>query len=269
MAERAIGLPQPPRCDARAFVPSARSLVAAAAILVAGALVYLAARTTSMFAVTRIEIAGAPPTVAAQARAALRFAEGRSLLRLDGQGVVAALERVPSIYRAGYDRDFPHTLRISLVPERPVAVLRRGAESWVVSARGRVVAPLGRGQLPSLPRIWLSPTTVVRVGEILHDRAGSLASRTLAAFRGGGLAGRIAFVKADGGRIVAGLRGGLEIRLGLPVELELKLAVVRTILPTLAAPRAGGPRYLDVAVPERPVAGADPQVKVEVEGCCR
>jgi POTRA domain, FtsQ-type len=237
------------------------SVVAAAAIVVVAALMYLAARATPMFSVTRIEITGAPPAVAAQARTALRFADGHSLLGLDGDGVVAVLERLPPVYRASYDREFPHTLRIRIVPERAVAVLRRGAASWVVSARGRVIAPLARGRLPSLPRIWLTRTAVVRLGEILHDRSGSLASRALSSFRGAGLGGRIAFVKANGGRIVAGLRTGLEIRFGAPVDLRLKLAVARTILPTLAAPAAGGPRYLDVTVPERPVAGVDPQVE--------
>jgi hypothetical protein len=63
------------------------------------------------------------------------------------------------------------------------------------------------------------------------------------------------------GRLVAGLRSGLELRFGPPLDLGLKLAVARGVLPTLAAPSGGGPRYLDLTVPERPVAGTDPQVE--------
>ena len=37
------------------------------------------------------------------------------------------------------DRHFPHTLRLVVTPERPVLLLRRGKEGWVVSARGRVL----------------------------------------------------------------------------------------------------------------------------------
>lgn len=261
MAERALRLPHPRKRDLRPVVATPVRLVTLAAIVVIVALVYLTARESSLFAVTRIEVAGAPPTVAAQVRAALRFTDGQSLLRLDGDGVVSALERLPPVYRASYDRDFPHTLRIRIVPERPVAVLRRGADSWVVSARGRVIGPVQRGDLRSLPRIWLGATALVRVGETLRDPSGSLASRALSSFRGAGLGGRISFVKAEGGRLVAGLRTGLELRFGPPVDLALKLAVVRSILPTLAAPSAGGPRYLDVAVPERPVAGINPQLE--------
>ncbi len=261
MAERALRLPHPRKRDLRPFAATPVALLTVAAIVVIVALMYLAARESSLFAVTSIEVAGAPPTVAAQARAALRFAEGQSLLRLDGEDVVSALDGLPSVYRASYDRDFPHTLRIRIVPERPVAVLRRGADSWIVSARGRVIGPVQRGDLRLLPRIWLGATALVRVGEFLRDPSGSLASRALSSFRGAGLGGRISFVKAESGRLVAGLRTGLELRFGPPVDLALKLAVVRSILPTLAAPTAGGPRYLDIAVPERPVAGTNPQLE--------
>jgi cell division septal protein FtsQ len=262
MAERALRLLHPRTREVRSLVRTPTSLVvAAAAVVVVVALIYLVARQSSMFAVTRVEISGVTPAVANQARAALRFANGQSLLRLDGGGVVSALEHLPSVYRATYDRDFPHTLRVRIVPERPVAILRRGADSWIVSARGRVIAPLARGALPSFPRIWLGAGALVRLGDLVQDRSGALASRALSSLRGAGLGGRISFVKADGGRIVAGLRTGLEIRFGPPVELGLKLAVARSILPLLATPSAGGPRYLDVAAPERPVAGSNPQLE--------
>jgi hypothetical protein len=261
MAERALRLPHPRKRVTTAFVRSPASLVGgAAAVVVLVGLMFLVARQSSMFSVTRVEITGAPPAVAAQARTALRSVDGQSLLRLDGSGVVATLEEIPSVYRASYDRDFPHTLRIRVVPERPVAVLRRGADSWLVSARGRVIARLARGALPTLPRIWLGAAALVRLGEIVRDRSGSIASHALSSMRGVGLGARISFVKADGGRLVVGLRGGLEVRFGPPVDLGLKLAVARSILPLLALPSAGGPRYLDVTAPERPVAGSNPQV---------
>jgi cell division protein FtsQ len=260
MAEPASTLPRRRARDVRPFLPSTRSLVYAAATAAVVAVMYLVARESGMFAVARIDIAGASPSVAAQARSALRSVDGQSLLRLDGAAVVATLERLPSVYRARYDRDFPHTLRVWIVPERPVAVVRRGLGSWVVSARGRVIAPVRRGRLPSLPRIWLGATVDVRVGAFLRDPAASLASRVLASFRGARL-GHIAYVKANGGRIVVGLRTGLELLFGPTADLALKLAVARTILPMLAPPSAGGPRYLDLAVPERPVAGAEPQVE--------
>ena len=66
-------------------------------------------------------------------------------------------------------------------------------------------------------------------------------------------------MRALDGQITLGLHGGLEIRLGAPIDLPLKIAIARGILPTFALPRAGGPDYLDITVPERPVAGRNPQ----------
>ena len=103
------------------------------------------------------------------------------------------------------------------------------------------------------------PITALGRGNIFYSF--DSASHVLTSFRGAGLGGRIAFVRATDGRIVAGLRGGLELRLGPPVDIGLKLAVALSVLPTLASPAAGGPRYLDLTVPERPVAGTDPQVE--------
>jgi cell division protein FtsQ len=260
MSAGTVRLLHTPMRDVRALRPATRAVVIAAALVVGAALAYLAARESAMFAVTRVEVSGAPPDVARQAVRALDDVDGQSLLKLDGSGVVATLEALPTVYRASYDRDFPHTLRVRIVPEQPVAVLRRGADSWVASARGRVIARVPRGGRASLPRIWLPATSAVRVGAILSDPAGALATHALRSFRGVGLGRRIAFVKAIDGRLVAGLRGGLELRFGPPIDVGLKLAVARSILPTLAAPSSGGPRYLDLAVPERPVAGTDPQV---------
>ena len=67
------------------------------------------------------------------------------------------------------------------------------------------------------------------------------------------------FVRALDGQITLGLRGGLEIELGPPVDLRLKIAIARGILPLLALSGQGGPDYLDLTVPERPVAGRNPQ----------
>ena len=52
----------------------------------------------------------------------------------------------------------------------------------------------------------------------------------------------------------------IEIHLGAPVDLRLKIAIAHGIVPGLALPAAGGPDYLDISVPERPVAGRNSQL---------
>jgi len=71
--------------------PSRRTLGAAAAALTVLAFAYLAARETSLFALERIEVRGAPPDVrAAVLKAADRFV-GESLVAVDGDELVKAL----------------------------------------------------------------------------------------------------------------------------------------------------------------------------------
>jgi cell division protein FtsQ len=259
VSEKVLKLPRRRGLDILRFAPSGRSFaIGLGVVLVAGGL-YALARETSMFAVRSVEIAGASPALAAEIRSELAALDGRSLLSVDAPSVGQRVDGLPAVRSAVVDRAFPHTLRIRIVPELPVAVLRRGSESWLVSARSRVIGAVERGGRPDLPRIWLPSRTELTKGSLLADEPGALAARSLAAFVGSGFPSRVAFVRALDGQITLGLRGGLEIQLGAPVDLRLKIAIARGILPTLALPRAGGPDYLDITVPERPVAGRNPQ----------
>ena len=259
VAEKVLPLPRKRGFDVLRFTPSGRSLLVGLAVAAIGGGLYGLARETSLFAVRSVDVEGAPTTVAADVRAALRSYEGRSLVAVDARSVEQRADALPTVRSAVVDRAFPHTLRIRIVPELPVAVLRRGIESWLVSARGRVIRTIERGSLRTLPRIWLPSTTELQEGSFLADAPGALAARSLAALVGSGFPDRISFVRALDGQITLGLRGGLEIRLGPPVDLRLKVAIARGILPLLALPHNGGPDYLDLTVPERPVAGRNSQ----------
>ena len=258
MAERVLTLPRKRGFDVLRFVPSGRSLLIALAVVSVAFGLYGVARETSLFAVRAIVVEGAPPGIAAEMSGALRSYQGRSLVAVSAGAVEQRVDALPVVRSAVVDRAFPHSLRVRVVPEQPVAVLRRGPDSWLVSARGRVIRTNERGASPSLPRIWLPAATDLQAGAFLVDAPGALAARSLAALVGSGFP-RISFVRALDGEITLGLRGGLEIQLGPPVDLRLKIAIARGILPLLALPRNGGPDYLDLTVPERPVAGRNPQ----------
>jgi hypothetical protein len=138
-----------------------------------------------------------------------------------------------------------------------VAVLRRGAGSWVVSARGRVLRSVAHGALLSLPRIWLGRGAAVPdVGRRVDERSGGRAVAALAPLTGYGLHPR--YVRASETELTLVLRTGLELRLGDTGDLRLKFAIARRVLLTLGETGPGA--YVDVSVPERPVAAANPQV---------
>jgi cell division septal protein FtsQ len=260
VGEKVLQLPRGRGLDVLRFVPSGRSLLVGAGLVAVAAGLYTVARESSMFSVRTIVVEGASPAVAAEIRSELGSLEGQSLVALDGDTIANRVDGISSVRSSAVDRAFPHTLRIRIAPEVPVAVLRRGAESWLVSARGRVIASVVRGTQPELPRIWLPVRTELTKGALLNDASGALAARSLVALVGSGFPNRIAFVRALDGEITLGLRGGLEILLGPPVDLRLKIAIARGILPLLALPGRGGPDYLDITVPERPVAGRNPQL---------
>jgi cell division protein FtsQ len=236
------------------FLPSRRSLLVGFGLLAVALGAYAVARETAMFSVDKVVVDGAPPKIAKQARDAAAPLLGTSLLALDGAALERRLEALPTIVSIRYDRAFPHTLRLAVVPEEPVAVLRRGKEGWLVSARGRVIVRVVPRREPSYPRIWVSRATEVEPGEFLAAAAGGLTARTLA------LAARFpAHISAASLRrdqLVFRLRSGLELRLGEPTDVRLKLAIARRALRAVPA----GTAYLDVSVPGRPVAGPDPQL---------
>ncbi len=236
------------------FLPSRRSLLLGLALLAVGGTAYGLARQTSAFAIAHVEVTGAPPDVRAQVEHALAPLLGESLVGVDGSWVERRAESLPTVVSARYDRAFPHTLRVAVVPERIAAMLRRGKESWLVSARGRVVGRAERRAESALPRIWVPTRTEFAAGEILPDADGGAAARALARADRFPAAIRSASFAHD--VLVFRLRSGLELRLGAPTDVRLKLAVARRALSMLPA----GTAYLDVAAPGRPVAGDNPQV---------
>jgi len=247
---RRVGLPQVHlRARLLKFVPTRRSLAVGVGMLVLAVGAYFLARETSLFAVSRIEVSGGSPRVAAQVRGALSSISGTSLVSLDGTAVLRRVDALPTVVRAGYDRAFPHTLRISVVPERPAAVLRRGPDSWLVSVRGRVMERLPASGVPHLPRIWVGARTPVRTGETLDPREAGAAARAVGL--AGGFTERVASASYTGGSLALHLRSGLELLLGDGEDITLKIAVAERALRVLPA----GTRFLDVSVPGRPVSG--------------
>jgi cell division protein FtsQ len=238
-----------PRAWLARLAPTRRSLAIGLGILAFALGGYLLGRETSLFAIDRIEVDGGSAPVARQVRQALVSLSGRPLVGLDGSAVLRKVDALPTVVSARYDRDFPHTLRITVVPERPAAVVRRGPESWLVSVRGRVMGRLVPTAIPKLPRIWVSTRTPIRVGGELAGGGNAVAAH------GVGLAGvfapRIASASYTGGVLVFRLRSGLELLLGDPGDVKLKLAVAQRVLTILPS----GSTFLDVSIPGRPVSG--------------
>jgi cell division protein FtsQ len=239
------------------MLPSGRSLAIGFILLVGGILAYVIARQTSVFALRAVEVHGAPPALERQVRSALGPLHGRSLLALEPDEIQARLDQLPAVGSATFDRAFPHTLRISVAPQRPAAVLRSGARAWLVSAHAKVLRPLTTRPLPQLPRIWIGRATKPRVGFVPGDtgltRAAALVARASRAEPG--LMRRIGTVRWQHDRLIFVLRSGTELRLGTAAQLSLKLAVAGRLLQVLPRSERRSIHYIDLSTPIRPVAG--------------
>ncbi len=241
------------------FIPTARSLLTALLIVFGAGLAWIAARETPVFAVNTIEVAGGPAGVRAQVRRALQTVEGESLLKFDLDASLRSVEGLPTVADARFNRAFPHTLRVVVVPERPVAVVRQGTRAYVVAESGRVMATTTRTHRPTLARIWIKRDVQLQVGA--HAEGDLLTAVTaVTPLVGSDFPGRITSVTATPVNLTMRLQSGLEVRLGDPVDVALKLAVAARVIPLLTSDTT----YLDVAVPDRPVSGTlDSQVEPE------
>ena len=240
---------RPPRARRRVLL-----VVLGAVVLVgAGIGAYVVAEQTSVFALRQIEVQGAPPAVAARIRRTLAGYAGESLVRFDSGDAARRLSTISEVAGATFDRAFPHTLKVRVRTERPVAVLRRGADAWLVSATARVLRPLDR-PYPRLPRIWLPRTADVAVNATLGG-PGAQGVAALAPLKPLRVGAKVTQVQTGDGELTLVLGSGMEVRLGDSGDLRLKLAIAKQLLPLTT-----GSAYLDVSVPERPVSAPNPQV---------
>jgi cell division protein FtsQ len=233
------------------FVPSGRSLLVSFGAVVAVGIAWLIAYATPLFAVERVEVRGAPPELSREVTRATRDLLGRSLVAVEPAQVEGRLRALPAVAGVTVDRAFPDTLVIKVAPERPVAVVRRGSSAWLATGAGKVIREIQTGTERHLPRLWLARGATVRVGGQVP--AGLVpATRALAAAHTAGLGGRVKGVRLANNELTLVLRRGLELRLGRIADVGMKLAIARDVLELVEVNTTA---YIDVSVPQRPVAG--------------
>jgi cell division septal protein FtsQ len=245
-------------------LPSGRSLAVGFALLAAALVLYVGARETAVFSVNSVEVATEPTGHSRLVRRALAPLAGTSLLKVDDDLITRRLESLPHVHLLGYDRSFPDTLRVRVSVERPVAVLRRADENWLVSGRGRVLRKVERRLRRPLPVVWLPRAfepeigAIVRVGELARAVAALAQARAVEPR----FARRIWYVRSGEHGLTIVLRDRLELRLGNEHDLPLKLEAAKRVVAALrVSPEPAA--YVDVSVPARPVAGTTLDSQVE------
>jgi len=124
-----------------------------------------------------------------------------------------------------------------------------------------VMARVDRHAKTGLARLWVAKDVTLEKGAIV-DGDLRVAVAAVAPLAGSRFPGRVVSLTTASDQLTLRLRSGLELRLGGLRDVGLKLAVAARVIPRLP----DGAGYLDVSVPDRPVAGPatlDPQVEVE------
>jgi cell division septal protein FtsQ len=242
-------------------IPLRRVLIGAVALSVALALAYSLARETALFAVKDIEVIGARGEVELEVRRALAELDGVSLVEVDRSELEGRLDDLPSVADAAVDRSFPHAVRVLVIPERPLAVVRARGVALLVSVRGRVIRALELGSEGHLPRVWSPSAGKLAPGSPVDAKALVLL-RALATVPGR-FPVRIREARGDSENLAFTLAGGTELRLGTSDDLAAKLAAAQAVLSSLPRSERRDLAYLDVALPQRVVGSSESRLESE------
>ena len=201
------------------------------------------------FDVSRVEVTGAGMATQAVQRAALDQAGGTSMLNVDPSALAQQLAALPRVQSATVDRAFPHTLAITVVPERPVAIAPTGSGRVVLAASGRVLGEVTRGTI-GLPVIAAAPADIPGPGGVV-TAPGVRQELALAAAPQRGLRFQVIGYGQDG--LTGRTANGMSIRFGDSEDVAVKLKVARSVLRRADM----GVQYVDVSVPAAPVLRQD------------
>ena len=114
-----------------------------AAILAVPTVVYAWGRSSTSFAIRSITVSGDHLLRGKRALRLLRRGYlGHNLFTVTTGDVKKTLSAIPFVRTASVDRDFPQTLRVTVMEYRPAAYVLSGGAWYMVAEDGHVIAPL-------------------------------------------------------------------------------------------------------------------------------
>jgi cell division protein FtsQ len=233
-----------------------RLVLGAIAALVFTALYHFWLRDSSLVAVKDVEITGLTTKDGPRIQAMLEsVAEDMTTLHVRTDELEEAARQFPVIGSIDVEADFPHGLRIAVQERPPAALVSSDGVPMPVAADGTVL----RGLSPPKGLALLRMEKPVEDGHVTDPQ--TLRALLVAGAAPTGFPQRIQRVgEGPEQGIVVELRNGPEVIFGdADLAAEKWTAAVRV----LADPDAAGATYIDVRLPERPVAGGLPVETIE------
>lgn len=241
-------MPRAANCQAMArFARRRLRVVLSTAVLLAGLVALgLWLRDGSLVRVEHVTVTGIEGPQADAVRARLTAAaHDMTTLHVREEELTDAAKAYPIVRSVSAKADFPHTLRIAVNAYQPVALLRAGNQSIAVASNGTLL----RG----------SPTDGLAVvalrtmpgGDRVRDPGPARAVRLMAAAPAA-VRARVERMVISGRNLIAVLRDGPKLYFGDGARRVAKWSAAARVLADSAS---RGASYVDLRLPERPVAG--------------
>jgi cell division protein FtsQ len=223
-----------------------RAVIGAAVLLVVATPLALWLRNSSLVRVERVTVTGIGGPQAGAIRAALTEAAlDMTVLHVRGDALRTAVEPYPVVHSLRTQTAFPHGLRITVNAYEPMAALQAGTRLTAVAADGTVLRGAPTRGLPVI-RVRATPG-----GDRTHD-ARALRAIDLLAAAPPALRARVARIYRGSRGIAATVQNGPKLYFGGAARFDAKWGAAAQVLSQGSSRRAS---YVDLRVPERPVAG--------------
>ncbi len=261
--DRSFALPLPlPRRLSVPSLPRGRARVALVCVLAALLLLgagWLWLRNSPLASVEHVHVSGAHGRQAHAVDMALEEAAMRmSTLNVNVGALRAAVAPFPEVRGVRVSASFPHTLRIRVIEQPPVAALLVGGVRTAVAADGAVLgSSLLSSSLPTVPGAIGDP-----LGRGHVHSADALAALAVMGAAPPALAGLVARVFSGHEGLTVAMRNGLQLYFGDGTRPRAKWLAAERVL---ADSSSAGAWYVDVRLPERPAVGLSHGVAGEEE----
>jgi cell division protein FtsQ len=226
------------------------------ALVVLGAM-FLWLRDSSLVGVRQVDITGVSGSQADDIRGALTdAARDMTTLHVRKDVLRDAVQSYPVVRELHADADFPHRLRITVNSYDPIGSMELGGRSVAIARDGTVLDGTPTKGLTAIAATGsaagtkITGTEATKLVRLLAVAPAPLRSRALRAYKGpNGLA--------------VDLRDGPRLDFGDLAQVDAKWLAAAAVL---ADEDSRGASYVDVRLPERPVAGPLPATKEGAQG---
>jgi cell division protein FtsQ len=218
---------------------------------------FLWLRDSALVRVKQVEITGVGGRQAGAIREALAdAARDMTTLHVREESLRDAVQSYPVVRDLHAEADFPHRLRITVNAYDPIGAMDLGGRSVAIAADGTVLDGAPTRGLASIAAAGsaagtkITGTDATRLVRLLAAAPTQLRARVRRAYKGpNGLA--------------VDLRDGPRLDFGDQSRLDAKWLAAGAVL---ADEDARGATYIDLRLPERPVAGPLPATKEALQG---